>query len=104
MSVFFTEQIVPALETQDGRDTAAGVASHEQVVEALGRVGVTHQSVFGSHGAELGIASRDQLVRIDLVAGIPNQAVPAKVKGGMQCDAQFDHAEVRREVRRARRH
>ena len=44
------------------------------------------------------IAARDQLVRIDLMAGVPDQPVVAKVERQMQGQAQLDDAQIRGEV------
>ena len=77
------------------------MARHEQVVVALGRVRVAHQTAASADGAELAIAAGDEFVRIDLVAGVPNEPVGAEVERRVQREAQFDDAEVRRKVRRA---
>ncbi len=95
------QQVVAALQAQHGRDAAAGVAGHEQVVVAFVRVGVAHQAPLGAHRAELVVAAGDQLVRIDLVAGVPDQPVAAEVERGVQRQAKLDHAQVRGEVGRA---
>ena len=47
------------------------------------------------------VAAGDQLVRIDLVAGVPNQPVAAEIEHGVQGQAQLDDAQIRGEVRRA---
>jgi hypothetical protein len=39
-------------------------------------------------------------MRIDLVAGVPNEAILAEVEFEMERQAQFDDAKVRREVSR----
>ncbi len=46
-------------------------------------------------------ASGDQLVGIDLVAGVPDQAVLAEVERHVQRQAKLDDAEVAGEVGRA---
>ena len=43
----------------------------------------------------------DQLVGVDLVAGVPDQAVAREVEGQVQGQAELDDAEVAGEVRRA---
>ena len=46
------DQIVAALQPQGRGHAAAGVAGHEQVVVAFGRVGVAHQPALGADRAE----------------------------------------------------
>ena len=75
-SVFLRpQQIVAALHAQGGADAASGVAGHEQVVFAFGRVGIAHQPALGPHRVELLVAAGEHLVRVDLMAGVPDQAV-----------------------------
>ena len=72
------DQLVAAGQAERGRNARAGVARHEQVVFALLRVGVAHQAALGADRVELRIAAGDQLVRIDLVARVPDQPVVRK--------------------------
>ena len=95
-------QIVTDVQPQQRRDAGAGVPRHEQVVGALGRIGITHQAAFGANRAELVIAAGDQLVRIDLMPGVPDQPIVAEVEHAVQGQAQFDDAQVRGEVGRPR--
>ena len=74
------------------------MAGHEQVVVALGRVGVAHQAALGADRVELRGAAGDQLVRIDLVAGVPDQPVLGEVEDEVQRQAELDDAEVGGEV------
>ena len=76
------------------------MAGHEQVVGAFVRIGIAHQPALGADGLELRVAARDQLVRIDLMAGVPDQAVLAEIEGQVQGQAQFDDAEVAGEMGR----
>ncbi len=92
------DQIVPRLQPQGRRRSAAGVAGHEQVVKTLRRVGVAHQAPLGPDRVQLGRAAGDQLMRIDLMSGIPDQAVLGKVERQMEGQAELDHAKVTREV------
>ena len=94
-------QLVARLQAQGRRGRAAGVAGHEQVVAALRRVGVAHQAPLGPDRVQLGGAAGDQLVRVDLVAGVPDQAVLGEVERQVQGQAELDDAEVAGEVRRA---
>ena len=92
-------KLVAELQAQGGRDGTAGVARHEQVVLALRRVGVAHEAPLGADAVELLVPAGDQLVRIDLVAGIPDEPILAEVVDEVQCQAQLDDAEVGSEVR-----
>ncbi len=80
------------------------MAGHEQVVIAFLRIWVAHQAALGSHRAELRVTARDELVRINLVARVPNQPVVLEVECLMQRQAKLDDAQVRREVRTAAAH
>ena len=77
---------------------------HEQVEGAFGRVGVAHQTPFGPDRVQHGGAAGDQLVGIDLMAGVPDQAVLGEVEGQVQGQAELDHAEVAGEVGRPPAH
>ena len=94
-------QVVADLQAQGRGRGAAGVAGHEQVEGALGRVGVAHQAPLGPDRVQLVGAAGDQLVGIDLVAGVPDQAVLGEVEGQVQRQAELDDAEVAGEVGRA---
>ncbi len=63
-------------------------------------IGITHQSAARADGVELFVTSRDELVRINLVSGVPDEAVAAEVEGQVQGEAQLDDAEVAGEVGR----
>ena len=79
---------------------AAGVAGEEQVVVAFHRVGIAHQSAAEADGVEIVVAAGNQLVRIDLMARVPDQAIAAEVERGVQRQRELDHAQVGGEVRR----
>ncbi len=99
-----SQQIVTRLEAQHGRNARTGVARHEQVVGAFLGIGVTHQSAFLADRAEVPEATGEQLVRIDLVAGVPDQAVFGEVEDQVQGDGQLHHAQVAGKVGRPSRH
>ena len=52
----------PHLSPRRRGHAAAGVAGHEQVVVAFGRVGIAHQAALGPHRVELVVAAGDHLV------------------------------------------
>ena len=95
------DELVADLEPQGRGGSTAGVAGHEQVERAFGRVGVTHQAPLGPDRVQPVGAAGDQLVGIDLVARVPDQAVAGEVEGQMQGQAELDDAQVAGEVSRA---
>ena len=97
------QQIVGRLEAEHGRNARAGVAGHEQVVGALVGIRVSHQAALGADRVELAEAAGQQLMRIDLVARVPDEAVFREIEDEVQGDGQFDHAQVAGEVGGARR-
>src|SRR5947208_15788661 len=81
------EEFVANLQAQGARDATAGMAGHEQVVEALVWVGVAHQAALGANRLEAIVAARDELVRINLMPGVPDETVVCEVEGQMQSQA-----------------
>ena len=98
VAVFLAGQVVARFQAGHGRDAGAGMAGHEQVEGALVRVWVAHQPALGADRGELLETARDELVRIDLMPRVPNQAVAGKVVGEMEGQAEFHHAQVAREM------
>ena len=88
----------PTFRPSAGETRAAGVARHEQIVIAFVRIGVAHQAALGADGAERLESAGDQLVRINLMAGVPDQAVLGEIESQVQGEAQLDDAEVAGEV------
>src|SRR5262245_31247946 len=76
------------------------MTGHEQVIFALVRVRITHESAASADRSKLLVPSGDQLVRINLVARVPDQPIATEVKNEVQCDDQFNYAEVAGEVGR----
>ncbi len=54
--------------------------------------------------SKLRIAPGNQLVRIDLMAGVPNQPIVLEIERLMQSQANLDDSQIRREVRTAATH
>ncbi len=104
VSIGLAGQLVADFKPEGGRWSAAGVPGHEQVEGAFGRVGVTHQTPFGPDRVQHGGPAGDQFVGINLMAGVPDQAVLSEVEGQVQGQAELDHAEVAGEVRRPPSH
>src|SRR5262249_57363203 len=59
------------------------------------------EAALGADRLELLEAAGQELVRVDLVAGVPDEAVAAEVERQVQRDGQLDDAEVAGEVGRA---
>src|SRR5262249_27897438 len=55
---------------------------------------ITHQAAARANRSEVLVSTRDQLVRINLVAGIPDKPVTAEVEGQVQGEAQFDDSQI----------
>ncbi len=91
-------------EAQRGGDRGAGVARAEDVVLALLAAQVAREAVELLDRAELVAPAGDELVRIRLVADIPDQQILGRVEGDMQREGQLDGAEVGGEVPTAQRH
>ncbi len=98
------EVIVAASQTQRGAHATSCVSGHEQIIGAFLRVGIAHQTTLGPDRAELPKAPREHFVRIDLMARVPDQPVAAEIEGGVQRQAQLDHAQIGREMSTSRRH
>ena len=95
-------EIVAAGQAERRRDARPRVARHEEVVGALVGVGKAHQSAAGADRAEPGETAGDQLVRVDLVAGVPDQPVAAEVEHPVQRQAELHHSEIGGEMGRSR--
>ena len=104
IAVFFgPQQVIGTSQADDAACRAAGVAGEEEVVFAFGRVGIAHRAAAEADVVEILVAAGDQLVRIDLMARVPDQAIAAEIEAGMQRERQLDDAQVRGEMGRAPR-
>ena len=70
----------------------------ERVVFALGALGEAGQAVALAQGADAVAAAGQDLVRIGLMADVPDQPVVRRVEDVMQRDRQFDDAEAGAEM------
>ena len=71
-AVAFAHQVVAGFQAQRTRHAATGVAGHKQIVIAFVRIRITHEAAARAQAAELGVSTRDELMRINLMAGVPN--------------------------------
>ena len=83
---------------QGGADRGAGMTDAEGVVLALDPARKGGQAVLLAQGAHALAAAGEDLVRIGLVAHVPDQPVVRCVVDVVQGDGQFDHAEAGAEV------
>ena len=74
------------------------VAVLDEVVAALAAAGVTRQALRLTQTRELGGATRDQLVHVGLVSGVPQNRIGGTVENTVQGKGEFDRTEVRTEV------
>ena len=100
MAIGPTHQFVADLEAERRACRRAGVTGHEQVVFAFLGVGITHQPPFGSNRVQAVRAAGDELVRIDLMTGVPDEPILGKVERQMKRKTQLDDAEIAGEMRR----
>ena len=70
----------------------------ERIVVALAALGETGQAAAGAQRADAVAAAGQDLVRIGLVADVPDQTVARGVEGIMDRRGQFDHAEAGAEM------
>ena len=70
----------------------------ERVVLALAALGEAAEAAALAQGADPAAPRGQDLVRISLMADIPDQLVIGRVEDIVDRDSQFDHAETRAEV------
>ena len=74
------------------------MAGAERIVLALGAAGEAGEAVLLAQGADAVAAAGQDLVRIGLVADVPDQAVVRGVEDGVEGDGQLDDAEAGAEM------
>ena len=77
------------------------MSGHEQIERTLRWVGITHKTSPGTNRMQPVSTPCDELLRINLVTRIPDQAVVGKVKCQVKSQTEFDNTEVASEMRRA---
>ena len=87
-------QIAGHGHAEAGRDRGRGVAGAERVVFALGALGKARQAAFLPDGAHRLAAAGEELVRIGLMADVPDQPVVRGVEDVVQGDGELDDAEA----------
>ena len=102
--VLLAGEIARHRHAEAGRDRGRGVRRAERVVFALGALGEAGQAAALAQGADAVAPAGQDLVRIGLVADIPDQPVARRVEDLMQRDGQLDHAEPGAEMAAGHRH
>src|SRR5690606_14535443 len=83
---------------ETGGDGCGRMRRAERIVLALGTLGETRQPAFLSQCPDAISPAGQYLVRIGLVADIPDQPVVWRIENVMQRNGQFDHAEAGAEM------
>ena len=91
-------------EAGRGRHGRARVRGAERVVFAFVALGETGEAAALPQGADAIAAAGEDLVRIGLVADVPDQPVLRRVEHGMEGDRQLDHAQPGAQVAAGDRH
>jgi hypothetical protein len=81
-----------------GRDRGRGMGGAEGVVFAFGAPGESRQAMLAAQGADAIAAAGQDLVRIGLVADVPDQPVGGRVEDIVQGHRQLDDAQSRSEM------
>src|SRR6185295_7076749 len=81
-----------------GRDRRRGMRRAERVVLALGALGESGEPAAHAQGADAVAPPGEDLVRVGLMADVPDDAVVRRVEQVMQRDGQLDHAEAGAEM------
>ena len=76
----------------------------ERVVLALGALGESGKTATGTQRADAITAPGEDLVRIGLMADVPDDSVIRGVEYIMKCGGQFDHAKTSAEMAAGYRH
>ena len=97
-------QLVGDRKAERGGDRGRAVGRSERVVFALAAAGEAAEAAALAERADAVAAAGDDLVRIGLVADVPDQPVGRRVEHIMDRDRQLDHAEPGAEVAAGDRH
>jgi hypothetical protein len=85
-------------EAERRRDRGGGVGGAERVVFALGPLGEAGEAAALAQGADAAAPSGEDLVRVDLVADVPDEHVARGFEHMVQGHRQLHHAQARAEV------
>ena len=76
----------------------------EWIVVAFGALGEARETTSSPQRADTVTAARENLVRIGLMADVPDDAVIRRIENVVKRGGQFDHAETRAEMAAGHRH
>jgi hypothetical protein len=82
------------MASEAGGDRGRGVRGAERIVVALGALGETGEAAGGAQRADAVAAAGQDLVRVGLVADVPDQAVARRVEGVVDRGGEFHDAEA----------
>ena len=89
-------KLVRHREAKRRRDRGRAVRRAERIVFALGAPGEAGKAAAHAQGADAVAPAGDDLVRIALVADVPDQPVAGRIEHIMERHRQLDHAKARR--------
>ena len=96
--VVLAAQVARGGHAEGGGDRGAGVAGAEDVVLALVPAQIAGDALKLLDGAEAVAPAGDELVRICLVADVPDELVMRRIEGDVQRQRQLDGTQVRRQM------
>ena len=96
--VVAARQIARHRHAEAGRNRGRGMGGAERVVFAFRALGEARQAAALAQGPDAVAPAGQDLVRIGLMADIPDDPVLRRVEDIMQRDGQFDDAEARAEM------
>ncbi len=102
--VVFGAQVVRHRHAQPGGNGGGGMRRAERVIFAFAAAGEARQAARLAQGADAVAPPGQDLVRIGLVADIPDHAVIGRVEHGMQRNRQFHNPKRRAKVPAGGRH
>ena len=86
-------QVARHRHAEAGRDGRGGMRGAERIVFALGALGEAGQAAALAQGADALAPAGQDLVRVGLVADVPDQPVARRLEHAVQGNRQLDHAE-----------
>ncbi len=102
--VLLAGEVAGDRHAEPGRDRGGGVARAENVVFALVVLAEAGEAAAHAQGADAVAPPGQDLVRICLMADVPDELVIRGVEHLMQSDGELDHAKARAEVTAGHRH
>src|SRR5204863_1679725 len=98
LEIGFAVDVARGGHPERGGDRRGGVTGAEGVVLALGALEKAGDPSFLAQRLHARVAPREQLVRIALMADVPDELVARRLKGRVERDRQLDHSQPRADV------